>query len=36
MAGIDKCKDVVYSSRVRYAREIVGMSFPDQLAGVAV
>lgn len=33
MAGIDKCKDVVYSSRVRFARNIVGLPFPEKLTG---
>lgn len=33
MATEDKCKDVVYSSRVRFARNITGLPFPDKLTG---
>ena len=33
MAAEDKCKDVVYSSRVRFARNITGLPFPDKLTG---
>ena len=29
----DRCKDVVYSSRVRFARNITGLPFPEKLTG---